>query len=69
MNNWQKNVSCLLSHGALLSVLSPFRPFGAEGARKCCMAELGGAKGCGLVFGRCGGGEEVGGREEKIRLD
>lgn len=39
-------------------VLRPFRPFGAEGRRKCSLTELGGARFCGLASGRCGGGEE-----------
>ena len=63
MNNWQKNVSCLLSHGALLSVLRPFQSSGAGGGRKCCMAELGGAGFCRLVSDGHGNGKEAGGEE------
>lgn len=65
MNNRRKNVSCLSSHDALLSVLRPFRPFGAEGGRKCCLIELEGVRVCGLAAGRCGGGEEVSGGEKR----
>lgn len=52
---------CLPSHDALLSVFRPFRSSGAERARKCCLAEPGGAGFCGLAAGGCGGGEEAGG--------
>lgn len=44
-------------------MLCPFRPFGAEGARKCCMAELGGAGFCRLISDGHGNGKEAGGEE------
>ena len=64
VDSFLTTVECdyLPSHDALLSVFRPFRPSGAEGARKRCLAEPGGTRFCRLAAGGCGGGEEVAGR-------
>ena len=63
MNNRRKNVSCLSSHDALLSVLCSFPLSCAEGARKRYLAELGGAGFCRLISDGHGNGKEAGGEE------
>lgn len=58
MNNCQKNVSCLSSHDALLSMFRLFRSSGAGGGRKSYLTKLEGAGFCRLASGGCIGGEE-----------